>query len=226
VHFLSTIHELEERGVSERKKLRSSSSNGPPIRHVFGSHERANVPIPAITDDYNHYKVGEDVADQYRSYYFTQLKCLRNSPPIFYWLLDTTVINTYLLLRHLPSSSYAQHLGSSHLVWESLAKSLITTCGQKPSRPSSQSHYIRTTLPPHFSIHNPSLPTPTGDMSQHKFASMGGPRLEFAQCRFTLWGMKQKGCRATRSRYGCMGPGCGFSLCHNCFDIRLKTLTP
>ena len=127
-----------------------------------------------------------DVADQYRSYYFTRLKCLRNWPPIFYWLLDTTVINTYLLLRRIPSSSYAQHLGSSRLFWESLAKSLIITYGQKPPRPSSKSHYIKTTLPPRFGIHNPSLPTPTGDMSQYKFASMGGPRLECAQCRFTL----------------------------------------
>jgi len=73
VHFLSTIYklELEEGIVSERKKPRSSSSNGPAIRRVFSSHERANIPIPAITDGYNHYKVGVDVVDQHRSYYFT-----------------------------------------------------------------------------------------------------------------------------------------------------------
>jgi len=71
VHFLSTIYELEERIVSERKKPRCSNSNGPAIRRVFGSHERANIPIPAITNDYNHYKVGVDVVGQHCSYYFT-----------------------------------------------------------------------------------------------------------------------------------------------------------
>jgi len=39
VHFLSTIYELEEWIVYERKKPRSSSSNGTAIRPVFGSHE-------------------------------------------------------------------------------------------------------------------------------------------------------------------------------------------
>jgi len=55
----------------------------------IGIPERAKVPIPVITNDYNQYKVRVDVADQYRSYSFTQLKCLRNWPPILYWLLDT-----------------------------------------------------------------------------------------------------------------------------------------
>ena len=112
VHFLTTIHNLEDRITVLRKKPRQSSSNGPAIRKAFGAMERANVPIPVITNDYNRYKVGVDVADQYRSYYFTQLKCLRNWPPIFYWLLDTTTINAYLLLQwvsvdcRLPSGSW------------------------------------------------------------------------------------------------------------------------
>jgi len=91
VHFLSTIHSLEDRIVSERKKPQISSGNGPAIPRSFGSHERVKVSIPVITNDYNRYKVGVDVADQYSSYYFTQLKCLWNWPPILFWLLDTTV---------------------------------------------------------------------------------------------------------------------------------------
>jgi len=78
-----------------------------------------------MTDHYNHYKVGVDVADQYRSYYFTQLKCLRNWPPIFYWLLDTSVINSYLIVCGLPSSSHTPHLGSSRLFRENRGKSII-----------------------------------------------------------------------------------------------------
>jgi len=97
VHLLTTIQSLEERTTVLPEKPHQSSSNGPAIRQAFGAMERADVPIPVITNDYNRYKVGVDVADQYRSYYVTQLKCLRNWPPILYWLLDTTAINAYLL---------------------------------------------------------------------------------------------------------------------------------
>jgi len=89
VHFLTTIHRLEKRVMSERKKPCISSSNSLASRLTFRSQEPLNVPIPIITRDYNCYKVGIDVADQYRSYYFMQLKCLPNWPPIFFWLLDT-----------------------------------------------------------------------------------------------------------------------------------------
>jgi len=105
VHFLSTIHSLEDLIISERKKPQISSSSHPAIRRTFGSHESVNVPIPAITKYYNHYKVGVDIADQYRSYYFTQLKCPRYWPPILFWLLDTTVINSYLLLHRISHTT-------------------------------------------------------------------------------------------------------------------------
>jgi len=78
VHFLSTVHTLEAKVISERKKRQYTRSNSPAIRRVFGSHERVNIPIPAITDEYNQFKVGVDLADQYRRYYFTQLKCFQN----------------------------------------------------------------------------------------------------------------------------------------------------
>ena len=225
MHSLSTIHSPEGRIISGRKKPGQLSSNGPAIRRAFGSHERANVPIPAITDDYNHYKVEVDVADQYRSYYFTLLKCLHNWPPIFYWLLDTMVINCYLLLRHLSSSSHIPHLGSSRPFWESLAKFPIAMYSQKQKR-ARKSYYVKGATSPHFSLHqhHTSLPPPSGDQSQQKYSFLGGLRLECAECRFSLSGMRQKGCRARRSRHGCAGPGCGFSLCRNCFDIRHKKL--
>jgi len=42
VHFLSTIHTLEERVISERKKPHLSSSNGPEIQKVFGYYPSRN----------------------------------------------------------------------------------------------------------------------------------------------------------------------------------------
>ena len=51
---------------------------------------------------------GVDIADQRRSYYGTQLTVCRNWLAIFFWLLDTTIINSYVLVEELipnPPSS-------------------------------------------------------------------------------------------------------------------------
>jgi len=168
VHFLTTIHSLEERIISECKKPRISSSNGPAICHTFGPQERLNIPIPVITNDYNHYKVGVDVADQYRSYYFTQLKCLHNWPPIFFWLLNTTIINSYLILCHLASDS--PYPGSSCSFCLTLAKSILFRYGQKHSRPR-KSYYTRKTTNLRYSKPQniTSLPPPTSSKKDHIF---------------------------------------------------------
>jgi len=46
---------------------------------------------------------GVDIADQRRSYYYTQLRTCRNWFPLFFWLLDTAVINCYLLAQEPDS---------------------------------------------------------------------------------------------------------------------------
>ena len=223
VHFLTTIHTLEERVISERKKPRISSSNGPAIRRTFGSQERLNVPIPVITNDYNRYKVGVDVADQYRSYYFTQLKCLRNWPLIFFWLLDTTIINSYLLLCRL--SSHSTYPGSSRSFRISLAKSIITQYGQKHRQPRKSYYTRKTTTPRYGKLQNiTTLSQPTGSRDQHTLTRMGGSRVGCAECRFILRGMRQKGVRARISWFGCTGPGCGIFLCQICFENRHNKL--
>ena len=135
-------------GVAAARRNLGTISNGPAIHRTFGSQEQLNVPISVITNDHNRYKVGVDVADQYQSYYFTQLKCLRNWPLIFFWLLDTTIINSYLLLCRLsPPSAYPDssphptYSGSSRTFRLSLAKAIITRYGQKHPRPR-KSYYI------------------------------------------------------------------------------------
>jgi hypothetical protein len=44
---------------------------------------------------------GVDVADQLRSYYSTQLTVFRTWVPLFFWLLDTSIINSYLISKKL-----------------------------------------------------------------------------------------------------------------------------
>ena len=52
-----------------------------------------------MIDDYNHHMGGVDIADQRRGYYCTQLTTCRNWMPLFFWLLDTVIVNSYLLCK-------------------------------------------------------------------------------------------------------------------------------
>ncbi|KAF9117739.1 hypothetical protein BGW39_001849, partial [Mortierella sp. 14UC] len=58
-------------------------------------HPTAELLIPKLIDDYNHYMNGVDISDQYRSYYSTQLTVLRTWMPLFFWIFDTTIIDCY-----------------------------------------------------------------------------------------------------------------------------------
>jgi hypothetical protein len=55
--------------------------------------------IPKIIDNYNHHMGRVDIADQQRGYYNTQLSAHRTWMPLFFWLLDTAVVNSYLVCK-------------------------------------------------------------------------------------------------------------------------------
>ena len=71
-----------------------------------------DLPLPTATVDYSLDIRGVDIADQRRSYYSTQLRVVRSWMPFCFWLLDTTVINSFLLAQ--------QHMGGGRLsTWQS-----------------------------------------------------------------------------------------------------------
>ena len=84
---------------------------------MFGSESRKVLKIPKIIDDYNHNMNGVDVADQLRSYYNTQQTARRNWMPLFYWLLDTAIINAYRIARTLGSEQEQKEF-RRELVWD------------------------------------------------------------------------------------------------------------
>jgi len=84
------------------------------IDHVWGEYPVRELALPTATVDYNLHMGGVDIADQRRSYYSTQLRVVRSWMPLFFWLLDTTVINSFLIAQ--------QHMGGSggqHSIWRS-----------------------------------------------------------------------------------------------------------
>jgi hypothetical protein len=58
------------------------------------------LPIPSAIDDYNHYIGGVDIADQLRAGFSTQQRGVKPWRPLFYWLLDSTIINAFRFLEH------------------------------------------------------------------------------------------------------------------------------
>ncbi|CAG8660293.1 6911_t:CDS:2, partial [Paraglomus brasilianum] len=120
VTMLSTIHGLigEEWEVErERRRPRETSTNAAKVRAVFGSESKKKLLIPKVIDDYNHCMNGVDIADQLRSYYNTQQTVRRNWMPLFFWLLDTAIINTYRIARTLESAKEQKEF-RHELVWD------------------------------------------------------------------------------------------------------------
>ena len=57
---------------------------------------------------------GVNIADQRRSYHSTQLTVCRNWLAIFFWLLDTTIINSYILVKELIPNPPSSELHWKH----------------------------------------------------------------------------------------------------------------
>src|ERR1044071_4550014 len=96
VTMLSTIHKIngnENRIERIRHRLRETSINATKVREVFGTTSKKSLPILIVIDDYNHFMNGVDIADQLHGYYATQLPVRRTWMPLFFWLLDTAIIN-------------------------------------------------------------------------------------------------------------------------------------
>lgn len=53
------------------------------------------LPIPAVIDDYNHYMGSVDVANQLSARYHTHRPTFRSWWPLFYWIIDAAVVNSY-----------------------------------------------------------------------------------------------------------------------------------
>jgi hypothetical protein len=102
VHMLTTIHGIKDdkwKIPTIRRRPRETSSNAINVRRVFGEATQKEVPIPKAIDDYNHFMGGVDIADQYRSYYNCQLTASRTWMPLMFWLIDTAIVNSYILYK-------------------------------------------------------------------------------------------------------------------------------
>ena len=119
VTFLTTIHSLgkDQQVTKNRKKPRKTILNA---EELFEDDGQRMLKIPQMIDDYNHHMGGVDTADQLRSYNSTQLRARRNWMPLFFWLLDIALVNSFILAK-LKNQAKTQVEFRKKLIWELLA---------------------------------------------------------------------------------------------------------
>lgn len=132
VKMLTTIHEMigdEWEVTRSRRRPRETSTNAAKVRQVFGGSPRKDLKILKMVDDYNFNMGGVDIADQLRSYYATQQTTRRNWMPLFFWLLDTAIVNSYRIAGKAGSTRSHKEF-RQHLVI-SLLESVHSTRGKR-----------------------------------------------------------------------------------------------
>jgi len=117
VTMMSTIHPLSGEDslvLRMRKHPSNKSTNASGANSTFlpGEYQK-ELDIPVIVDAYNQHKAGVDVADQYQTYFDTQLISRCNWYPLYYLILETALINSLIIYRDLPANkeSTVEHFG-------------------------------------------------------------------------------------------------------------------
>jgi hypothetical protein len=106
--------------------------------------------IPNAIDDYNHHMGGVDIANQLRARFSTQQRGVKPWRPLFYWLLDTTIINAYCLSEHQRKAkihpSAKDKVRSAHWAFR---EALVVELLKEPLPKASKQFYVtkNTELP-------------------------------------------------------------------------------
>lgn len=104
--FITSYHDIKKKVERLRRWPKKTSTNATVVRDIFQDQSRKVLPISGFIDDYNYHMDSVDIADQLRSYYTIQQKCHRNWFPLFYWLLDPSLVNAYRIQKTLNSTGY------------------------------------------------------------------------------------------------------------------------
>jgi hypothetical protein len=99
---LSTIHTIYTADAfitQQRKRPAKTSTSARIVRCVFREESIKVLEIPIFINDYNHNMGGINIANQLRESFETHRATQRNWWPLFYWLIDVIVINSYRLYQ-------------------------------------------------------------------------------------------------------------------------------
>lgn len=85
----------------KQKKPRKTATNRRHLETVWGPNFIRTISIPRIIDDYNHWMLGVDKADQLIAYYQPKLCCCRTWMPLMFHALDVAHVNAFVACNAL-----------------------------------------------------------------------------------------------------------------------------
>jgi Transposase IS4 len=93
------------------------------FKPLFGCKElyehTRDLPIPMAIDDYNCFMGGVDIANQLQARFSTQQQGVKLWRLLFYWLLDSTIINAFILLEHKRKAKLRGKIDNVHSAHQS-----------------------------------------------------------------------------------------------------------
>ena len=170
--------------------------------------------IPGAIDNYNCYIGRVDIADQLRAGFTTQQQGLKPWRPLFYWLLDSTIINAFKLWEHQRKAKLCgkEKVRSMH---HAFREALVSELLKDPFPTGPKQVYItKNTALPKIQLTRP--------IEIHRKVS--GKR---APCTFCRWSWVTKKGRTTKViaksrnvyKTTLVCSHCSINLCIECFDI-------
>lgn len=140
VLFASTVANPAETVQRLRRRPAATASNAATTRRMFGSEPTKIMPIPTWIDDYNHSMNGVDRSVQLSKPYDTQRVKRKTWRPLFYFLLNVSLNNSYLLSAFRRESPRGGHKRYVESLWLSLLEKSGRPYGNNgPKRPRSES---------------------------------------------------------------------------------------
>jgi len=120
VTMLTTIHEigLQHHIQRLRRRPRINNINATRIQNVFGNESKKILPIPTVIDDYNHFMGGVDIASQLHSSYIIQFPIRRTWIPLFFWIIDTAIINSYIIFNFKNNNKIKHKEFRLEIIWQ------------------------------------------------------------------------------------------------------------
>ena len=122
-----TAYNLTDTIIRSRKRPSSTSTSAFITQSIFGTFARKDLSVLIAIDAYNHYMGGVDIGNQLRaSFTILRPKNLRYWKPLFYWLLDIALVNSYLLAKAIRMPVIVKSKYNPHWRFlEALAKALM-----------------------------------------------------------------------------------------------------
>jgi hypothetical protein len=111
------------------------------------------LPIPGAINDYNYYIGGVDIADQLRAGFSTYQHRVKPWRPLFYWLLDSTIINVFCLSEHQRKAKLGSRMDKVRSAYWAFCEALVLELLKDPYlRPLSKSMLQRIQYYPKYGL--------------------------------------------------------------------------